>query len=364
MSLSISKKRTKYSNDGKISNKSHKEKVEKQSSTAKKQISVAKNASKEPSTTQPTVEKQPNLLSKCSSPPSKNETEVPIPLTETPMIRKNTNIRKQRRRSSLDKRGKRASSIGNGFIAKPHPDISHKEFYRHIQPDLPGPIRLRQLLAWCGQRTLENQKSEYENAFKIAKILEADILNDIMDSKINTSWYHRNDGQDLQPLKKRPHQQNIENQNKLKELEPISQRLKAEIEEWDNLINGINHFHSSIVKVAKKVSQGSNQISLMPNEVDMSVLHEDQRKFLLQYCTDNEKTQLENNYLEQMMDTIEVKVDNLYALLYNASLYNTATQTYCEDLLVKLLAILRRRQEKSSGINIETNDVLKALSRV
>ena len=57
-------------------------------------------------------------------------------------------------------------------------------------------------------------------------------------------------------------------------------------------------------------------------------------------------------------------MDNLYALLYNASLYNTATQTYCETLLVKLLAILRRRQEKSSDINIETNDVLKALSRV
>ncbi|CAG8717451.1 10940_t:CDS:2 [Rhizophagus irregularis] len=343
MSLSISKKRTKYSNDGKISNKSHKEKVEKPSSTAKKQISVAKNASKEPSTTQPSVEKQPNLLSKCSSPPSKNETEVPIPLTETPMIRKNTNIRKQRRRSSLDKRGKRASSIGNGFIAKPHPDISHKEFYRHIQPDLPGPIRLRQLLAWCGQRTLENQKSEYENALKIAKILEADILNDIMDTAKKTAT----------PTKYR----------KSKQIERARTNIsKAEIEEWDNLINGINHFHSSIVKVAKKVSQGSNQISLMPNEVDMSVLHEDQRKFLLQYCTDNEKTQSENNYLEQMMDTIEV--DNLYALLYNASLYNTATQTYCEDLLVKLLDILRRRQEKSSGINIETNDVLKALSRV
>lgn len=92
-------------------------------------------------------------------------------------------------------------------------------------------------------------------------------------------------------------------------------RLKAEIEEWDNLINGINHFHSSIVKVAKKVSQGSNQISLTSNEVDMSVLHEDQRKFLLQYCTDNEKTQLENNYLEQMMDTIEVKASIIYPLI-------------------------------------------------
>jgi hypothetical protein len=54
----------------------------------------------------------------------------------------------------------------------------------------------------------------------------------------------------------------------------------------------------------------------------------------------------------------------MYALLYNASLYNTATQTYCESLLAKLLAILHRRQEKSSDINIETNDVLRALSRV
>ena len=84
--------------------------------------------------------------------------------------------------------------------------------------------------------------------------------------------------------------------------------MRTEIEEWNNLINEINHFHSSIVKVAKKVSQGGNQISLVPNEVDMSVLHEDQRKFLLQYCTDNEKTRLEENYLEQMMQTIEIKV--------------------------------------------------------
>jgi len=57
---------------------------------------------------------------------------------------------------------------------------------------LPGPIKLRQLLSWCGQRALERQKSKDENALKIAKIVEVDILNDLMDSKINTSWYHRN----------------------------------------------------------------------------------------------------------------------------------------------------------------------------
>jgi kinetochore protein Mis13/DSN1 len=62
------------------------------------------------------MEKQTNSLTKCISPSRKNETEIPIPLAETPMIRKNTDIRKQRRRSSLDKRGKRASSMGNGFV--------------------------------------------------------------------------------------------------------------------------------------------------------------------------------------------------------------------------------------------------------
>ncbi|CAG8502280.1 16423_t:CDS:2 [Funneliformis caledonium] len=248
-----------------------------------------------------------NSQLKYTSPPRRNETEVPIPLSETPVIRKNTDIRKQKRRSSLDKRGKRASSIGNGFVAKPHPDISHEEFYRHIQQDLPGPIKLRQLLSWCGQRALEKQRSKDENALKIAKIVEADILNDLMDSKINTSWYHRNNDQDLQVRIKQPHQQNVENRNKFEELKPIFQRLKTENEEWNNLINEINSFHSSINKAVKKVSQGNNNIFLVPDEVDMTVLHVDQQQFLQQYCSDNETTQLENNYFEQMMQTIEIK---------------------------------------------------------
>jgi len=88
--------------------------------------------------------------------------------------------------------------------------------------------------------------------------------------------------------------------------------LKTENEEWSNLINEINCFHSSIDKTAKKVSQGGNKISLVPDEVDMSVLHEDQQQFLLQYCSDKEKTQLEKNYFEQMMQTIEIKVGIYY----------------------------------------------------
>ncbi|KAJ2813083.1 hypothetical protein FBU31_007496, partial [Coemansia sp. 'formosensis'] len=61
-----------------------------------------------------------------------------------------------RRRSTFSMRGKRASSIGGGFKATPHDSVSAGDFYRHISPELPEPIRLRQLLAWCARRTASN----------------------------------------------------------------------------------------------------------------------------------------------------------------------------------------------------------------
>jgi hypothetical protein len=43
------------------------------------------------------------------------DTDVVIPMRETPTINKNKDLRSANRRSSLTMRGKRASSIGNGF---------------------------------------------------------------------------------------------------------------------------------------------------------------------------------------------------------------------------------------------------------
>ncbi|KAG0148765.1 hypothetical protein CROQUDRAFT_669633 [Cronartium quercuum f. sp. fusiforme G11] len=58
------------------------------------------------------------------------------------------------RRSSRS-RGGRASSIGNGHEALPHPQVECEVLHRHIQLDLPPMVRCRTLLSWCSQKAQE-----------------------------------------------------------------------------------------------------------------------------------------------------------------------------------------------------------------
>ncbi|RHZ69009.1 hypothetical protein Glove_291g33 [Diversispora epigaea] len=291
------------------------------------------------------------------------ESIIHIPLKETPMIQKNKDIRQKRRRSSFEKRGKRASSIGNGFAANPHPDVKSNEFFRHIQPDLPGPKKLRQLLTWCGKRAMNDPKTKDVNALKIAKIIEQGILNDLMDCKINTSWYHRKDDHDSAEKarqQKKAHPLNIENQRRLEEYEAKIRSLNAENEAWLNLITKYNSLCTS--KIETSVEE---KTCIFPDEVDISVLPEEQNKFLLKYCTENNNVLMEDKVLEEFMLPLEIQIDQLYHHLYNASQFNIATHIYCEELLTNLLAVLRSRQSgKNENNEIETNHVLKALSRI
>ncbi|CAG8813601.1 1954_t:CDS:2, partial [Racocetra persica] len=272
------------------------------------------------------------------------ESIIPIPLTETPIIKKNQVIRQSKRRSSIEKRGKRASSIGNGFVAKPHPDVNSNEFFRHIQAEMPEPIKLRQLLVWCGQRALDKQISADENALKIAKIIEQEVLNDLTDGKISTSWYYRQNGQEPleKTLPKKPHPQNIVNQRKLEEHEATLRRLKAECEEWTKLVSEINSFHASVVNVASSIPSDEGKISMLPDEIDMSFLPEEQHKFLLQYCNEDEKNKI--NDLEKIIQPLESQLDHIYHFFYHASKFNTAAQIYCENLHLKLSSTFLRKQ--------------------
>ena len=46
--------------------------------------------------------------------------------------------------------------ILNALInALPHPSIPSSELYKHISPDLPDPVKMKQVLVWCGQRAIE-----------------------------------------------------------------------------------------------------------------------------------------------------------------------------------------------------------------
>jgi kinetochore protein Mis13/DSN1 len=98
---------------------------------------------------------------------SNQPTIITLPFSDTPVINRNKEMRKQNkgtRRSSLGLRGRRASSlIENGHSAIPHREVEASEFYKHIEADgLSEPRRMKQLLTWTGERELGEKPSHGE----------------------------------------------------------------------------------------------------------------------------------------------------------------------------------------------------------
>ncbi|GME71649.1 unnamed protein product [Ambrosiozyma monospora] len=139
-----------------------------------------------------------------------------IPLHLSPVKRSSTKSRTEKRRSSLSNRGKRLSSIGNGFVAEPHHDIPVDQLYKHFEPGLPDPHKMRQLLIWCVKRTTfrdldpassvngngngkangigkKQKKKKNDVALKIAEVIRDDLIRELADGKISTSWWGEQD---------------------------------------------------------------------------------------------------------------------------------------------------------------------------
>lgn len=116
--------------------------------------------------------------------------KITLPMADTPVIQRNKDMRtaakseKGNRRSSLGRRGRRASSLidsgtsngehscldldldldldtgyTNALSALPHKEVSTADFYKHIASDLPEPRRMRQLLIWCATRAMGEKPS-------------------------------------------------------------------------------------------------------------------------------------------------------------------------------------------------------------
>lgn len=208
-----------------------------------------------------------NLTSKANLPstkvygsPGKKE---PLQIQESPVNYRNKQLRtKSNRRSSLGNRGKRTSSIGNGFEVTPHDDVLHQNFYKHLDQDSPEPHRMRQLLVWCFKRQLDHDKANYEKqktkrqsnddliASNIAKVIKEELVRDLVDGKLNTSWWNRTDDSDNEEKWKEskkskkqekmavkivPNNHNIQNEKTLKLFEKRLAKLQKENNEWNDV---------------------------------------------------------------------------------------------------------------------------------
>ncbi|KAF9145252.1 hypothetical protein BGX30_009833 [Mortierella sp. GBA39] len=296
------------------------------------------------------------------------ETDVAIPMRETPTINKNKDLRSANRRSSLTMRGKRASSIGNGFTALPHPSVDPKTFFRHISADDPAPIRMKQLMAWCARISIDKQRSKSQTALRIAKGVEEEVLAMLISGQFSVSWYSRPlDKDPIRTAPKKPHQQNTENMRKLRECEAQIAKLRKEDEDWTKVISSFNTFHAALLDSGAKLPPGNEPV-FMPesfvDEIDLNLLTADERSLWEKHCKPKEGASTpskslkagaqangagqsrrdSNKWMTEMMGTLETEVDSLRDTLYSASRFDKMAKQYTDQVLEQIALALDERQ--------------------
>ncbi|KAL4796218.1 Mis12-Mtw1 protein family-domain-containing protein [Aspergillus venezuelensis] len=171
--------------------------------------------------------------------PAAAPTTIALPMADTPVIQRNKEMRGKKsskggRRSSLSNRGRRASSLidSGASNALPHNKVDTADFYKHIAADgLLEPRRMRQLLIWCGTRALGDKpsgsRSGDESARLAARVIQEELLKDFANKSELSNWFNREDTAPTVVVKK-ANPKNVQNQDKIKELEEQIQKLQRE----------------------------------------------------------------------------------------------------------------------------------------
>ncbi|KAI0091077.1 Mis12-Mtw1 protein family-domain-containing protein [Irpex rosettiformis] len=204
------------------------------------------------------------------------EMSQPLPLQETPEIRKNKLLRgesvgKTRRKSSLS-RGKRISSTfeNTGVIAQPHTAVRDSSFYKHIDVELPEPQRAQQLLIWCSHRAMNELVEKNTQAatassslpngkdpgkdppplsaadMMLVKGVEENLVRMLAEKRIDTNVYSPpDDGETSMVLKE--NEGNMRNRAREARFNAHIQKLKLEDEKWTEVGSSYNAFRSQVL---------------------------------------------------------------------------------------------------------------------
>ncbi|TID13290.1 hypothetical protein CANINC_004976 [Pichia inconspicua] len=179
------------------------------------------------------------------------------------------------RRASLASRGKRLSSIGNGFIGTPHSEIPDEELHKHMDIDLPDSYKLRNLIIWIGKRLIKDGNDEwidnvldkFENDGEIkhqlknvSKTVLNQLLEDLSHGKVKVDWWgdQINSGSQIlsstdQPIMMKRNKENLENAKNLELYKEEIRKLQREANIWNSISE--NEHISETDKTMTKLKQ-------------------------------------------------------------------------------------------------------------
>jgi len=110
------------------------------------------------------------------------------------------------------------------LTALPHSEVEPQDFYKHIESDLMEPRRMKQLLTWCATRSMhpkpQGMNFEEASAMSAARVIEEEVLKDLANKSELSDWFSREDmPAPAVPLPERPNPKNVQNIEKITELQ-------------------------------------------------------------------------------------------------------------------------------------------------
>lgn len=280
-----------------------------------------------------------------------HSTSIQIPISNSPIRKELKN-----RRNSLSNRGKRVSSIGNGFNGVPHEQISTKEYYKHLNNDLPDPHKMRQLLIWCSKKKFDEdknkhikQKNKLSNeeltSLNIAKVIKEEVVRDLVDGKINISWWNKDDeieSSSSTEVKIIPNEKNIKNKEILKNLEKKLVELRSKNDEWEKTLS--NNF-----KINKdyKINLNNEEIKKI-NSIE------------------NEFNEINDSTYNDISNNLEFDIDNFNNNVHNLNSFKLISSKFTLLKSKKLSNILDSSFDSSldKAKDIDTDQLLKGISKI
>ncbi|KIY35999.1 kinetochore protein Mis13/DSN1 [Cryptococcus gattii E566] len=270
---------------------------------------------------------------------------MPIMDSETPVIRKNQELRgQQARRSSMDHRGGRASST------MPHKSVDHKLFYRHIPTAYPDPIKTRMLLVWCTNRAIdENLKKSSasrkgkgkqkevmtEEGDRMLKEVMEEFVQSMNRGSVDTSTYALPGQETVSFSGLQPHPRNVQNRKAEAEMMAAIRKYKEEGAQWSAIVNATNNKQQETIRLLEK--------KMMTNaEPDMSKAAPwmQQALALADSIIAEEHGGLQHT---DDFEDVEYKVDTLHQTSHVALQYVLQASRFLDGIFSSLTADLRAR---------------------
>ncbi|EEQ37313.1 putative kinetochore protein [Clavispora lusitaniae] len=277
-----------------------------------------------------------------------------------------------KRRTSYNNRGKRVSSVGNGYEGKPHSEVPESEYYKMLDSDMPEPSRMRQLLVWCFRKKLESDNDGEggsdgvsDTARGISKIIKQELLDDLVDGAISTSWYSRGQQSDTEVSGKRIIRPNPLNESNKESMEIFTRKLRQLEGEQDTWRHA---FERSVEPLKNLVvrSDGEDRETLaeyLDKPGTREMVTEVLRNQLIQ--------RLENNRAAaqaSVKDELQPAVDGLYHLSHRMkSGVELVGRVERERLSSQVAHMVRRYMDRARGRGVtplSSRDLLRGISRM